>query len=87
MPLLVVLLMATLANKFEDPPGKVGLAIGVRHGNVGHVFPGLVWDSRYNLQNLEFGQAPFSAIKEIHDQRLQVRPFRRATEVAGQNLV
>jgi len=66
MPLLVVLLMAALTNKFKDPSGKMGFAICVGHGNVGHVFPGLVWDPRYDLQNLEFRQAPFSAIEEVH---------------------
>ena len=54
VPLLIVLLMASLTNKFKDPSGKMGFAISVGHGNVGHVFPGLVWDPRYDLQNFEF---------------------------------
>ena len=70
---VVVLLMAAFLNKIENPPGEVGLGVGVGHGDVGHMLPGLIGHPRDDLQHFEFAERPATAVEQIHGEEKQAR--------------
>ena len=73
MPLLVVLLVSRLGNEIKDPPREVRLSVLVRHGDVGHVFPGLVGHASDDLEYLELGERSLAPVEQIHADKEHAR--------------
>ena len=55
--------------KIKNPPCELRHGIGVRHGNVGDVFPGLVRNPRNDFQHLEFRQPSRTPVDKIHENK------------------
>ena len=67
MPLLVVLLPPAHADLVEDSAGEPRLARGVRHRDIRHAFPGLIRNTRDELEDPELFERSRLAEDEIHD--------------------